>query len=133
MLGVKAGQASLEVAMKVALLIPFKFKAALNQSSQPSSKCKIHTAVWDTGASICVSPDRDDFINYSTTTDLNSVRGLSGGSTNIAGQGEVLWSILDVNGMLRHFKLKAYHVPSSKVRLISTTSLLQAYKGELSN
>ena len=37
----------------------------------------------------------------------------------------VLWSIVDTTGMLRHFKIKAYYVPSSKIRLLSLHALLQ--------
>ena len=35
-----------------------------------------------------------------------------------------------MNGALRTFTLQAYHIPSSKARLISTSALLKAYRGE---
>ena len=130
MLGAKVGHASMDMAKSVALLAPLKFKAALNISSQPTSKCKTHAVVWDTGASICITPDKEDFISYSTDSDLRSVKGMSGSATTIAGKGKVLWSIHDANGMLRQFKLEAYHVPSAKIRLISTSTLLNTYQGE---
>ena len=38
--------------------------------------------------------------------------------------------VTDESGMLRGLKLKAYYIPESKVRLISTSSLLQQYHGE---
>ena len=48
----------------------------------------------------------------------------------INGQGEVTWEVHDTNGNLRTIKVPAFYVPGIKVRLLSTTSLLQTYKNE---
>ncbi|KAI2501109.1 hypothetical protein MHU86_13332 [Fragilaria crotonensis] len=48
----------------------------------------------------------------------------------IEGQGHVLWAMQDTLGNLRMLKVPAYLVSCIKVRLLSTTSLLQAYPGE---
>ena len=49
---------------------------------------------------------------------------------HIAGVGEVQWAVHATDGSLRVLKIPAYCVPSSPVRLISTTSFLKAYSGE---
>ena len=48
-----------------------------------------------------------------------------------SGFGEVLWSFLDEKGTLHSFKLPALYIPSATTHLLSTTSLLQSYSGEL--
>ena len=41
-----------------------------------------------------------------------------------------MWSVMDTQGMLRAIKVPAYHVPGCKVRLLSTSSMLQTYSSE---
>ena len=67
-----------------------------------------------------------DFNPKSSLKRLNSV----GNGHKVMGEGNVLWYVTDESGMLRGLKLKAYYIPESKVRLISTSSLLQQYHGE---
>ena len=104
---------------------PTQFNNIIN-----SDKHRSFSIIWDSGASICITPDKEDFIEYSTATDIKSVRTMGGNVSSIKGQGQVLWSIHDTDGMLRHLKLNAYHIPSSTSRLLSTSSLLKAYKNE---
>ena len=95
-----------------------------------NDKCHSFEIIWDSGASVCVTPDQDDFIDYTTNVDLKTVKTMGGASSVIKGQGTVLWSVHDARGMLRHLKLKAYHIPTSTTRLLSTSSLLNTYKEE---
>ena len=85
--------------------------------------------IWDTGASVCVTPCKNDFVTYEHS-DIGQVKGLGGVKSSVMGKGELIWAVHDVNGSLRHLKLPAYHIPKSQSRLISTTSLLQRYQGE---
>ena len=71
-----------------------------------------------------------DFVDYKTSPDVKTVKGVNGNSSPVVGQGMVEWSVYDVNGSLRKFKLPAYHIPNCKTRLISTSSLLTTYQGE---
>ena len=57
------------------------------------------------------------------------LQGISKG-VKVHSTGHVLWCVEDVNGMLRMLKLPAYYVPNCKVKLVSTSSLLQVYGGE---
>ena len=117
---------SKELATNISLLAPSRFRASMAISKESSQ----FPIVWDSGASICVTPERSDFTTYTSTTDVKEVKGVGGISSSVIGQGEVKWAVYDVNGALRTFTLQAYHIPSSKTRLISTSSLLRAYRGE---
>ena len=114
------------MAEKIACLAPSGFHTAM----QSTGKHRSFPIIWDSGASICITPDKNDFINYKQNPDINEVKGLGGKKSSVAGQGQVLWSVHDTNGTLRHLKLEAYHIPHSQSRLISTNALLKKYKGE---
>ena len=107
------------------LFTPNQFKSVMN-----TDKHRSFSIIWDSGASVCITPDKNDFIKYSTITDIKSVRSMGGNVSEIKGQGHVIWSVHDTNGTLRHLKLNAYHIPSSTSRLLSTSCLLNAYKNE---
>jgi hypothetical protein len=86
---------------RMALQAPAKFRNAMKKESTFS-------IIWDSGASISTSP-----------------KGLS-----IQGQAHVMWTVLDTSGQLCALKVPACYVPQARVRLLSTTSLLQSYPGE---
>jgi hypothetical protein len=44
-----------------------------------------------------------------------------------------MWTVLDTSGQLRALNFPAYYVPQARVRLLSTTSLLQSYPSETIN
>jgi len=86
--------------------------------------------IWDSGASISISPSREDFVGPLKTPSISQrIRGIAKG-LKIEGQGHVMWAVHDTNGMLRTLKVPAYYVPRVPVRLLSTPGLLQTYKGE---
>jgi hypothetical protein len=86
--------------------------------------------IWDSGASMCVTPDRNDFVGPLTNAPIGlKLQGLAKG-IRIQAVGHVLWSIVDSYGRLRHLKLPAYHTPDAPCRLLSTTVLLQTYSPE---
>jgi hypothetical protein len=111
---------------KMALQAPAKFRNAMAKESTFS-------IIWDSGASISISPNKDDFVGPLTSPGIGTqlkgiVKGLS-----IQGKGHVMWAVLDTSGQLRALKVPAYYVPQARVRLLSTTSLLQSYQGETIN
>ena len=108
-------------AMQIALQAPAKFRASMpKETSFP--------IIWDSGASVCISHNKADFLNLDTSCkiQMSSVSN----KHQVTGQGEVLWSIIDETGTLRTLKLPAFYVPESKVRLLSTSGLLATYPGE---
>jgi hypothetical protein len=93
-------------------------------------KANTSPIIWDSGASISITPDLSDF--HGTVTppgEITQLKGIAKGLQN-NGQGEVHWAVHDQLGNLRILKVPAYHVPNIKVRLLSTTSLLQTYPDE---
>jgi hypothetical protein len=114
------------MATKVVSLAPSVFRSAISSRDQNKS----FPIIWDSGASVCITPDKSDFVTYNNDADITKVKGLGGKVSAIIGQGEVDWSIHDVHGCLRHLRLKAYHIPKCSTRLISTNVLLNTYKGE---
>jgi hypothetical protein len=110
--------------LKAALQAPQKFRTAIPQK-------KVFPLVWDTGASLCLSHDKKDFIGPITPVEPDQLK-LSGISEqlNISGIGQVSWAILDDAGLIRILTLPCLYVPSAKMRLLSVSSLLQHYEGE---
>jgi hypothetical protein len=89
------------------------------------------TIIWDSGASMSISHDRKDFVGPIHVPKGNGgLLGISTKAVKIEGHGHVAWAMEDVNGMLRSIKVPCLLVPSVRQRLLSTTSLLQAYPSE---
>ena len=108
------------------------FSSPTPTSNPPSTKKEVlnHPVIWDSGASLSISPSRDDFVGEIKSPPFGlKVRGISTG-LKIEGVGQVAWSFEDTNGMLRTIKVPAYYVPEAGARLLSTTSLLQTYPNE---
>ena len=110
------------ICLKVALSDPSRFQTAINKKNK-------FFVIWDSGASCSITNERSDFLSFSPTQN-RKVSGLGGATSQIKGEGMVLWSVHDTKGMLRHLKLKAFFVPDSKVKLLSTTRLLAAHPKE---
>ena len=103
----------------------------LNIFSNRSHKYESFPVVWDSGASVCVTNYRDDFISFTNNASIRSLGGYAKGEEgNVRGEGYVIWSIEDVNGVLRTLKLKAYYLPDCRVHLMSTNTVLRSYPGE---
>ena len=108
--------------LKAAHQAPERFRQVLGEEDS-------FPIVWDSGASVSISPCKKDFESYEES-DVRSLNGIGSG-LGVAGQGMISWTIADDHGGLRTIKVPAYHAPSSKIRLLSTQGLLQTYDGEL--
>jgi hypothetical protein len=109
--------------LKLALQAPEKFRNEISKDSQ-------YPIVWDSGASISITPYKQDF--NGTLQMLNcgiKLQDVSEG-LRIGGKGTVTWTVMDSAGMLHSLKLPALFVTGARMRLLSTTSLMQTYKGE---
>ena len=109
-------------ALKVALQAPTKFRASVRKEST-------FPLIWDSGASVSITNCKSDFLDFNPNSSIKRLNSVGNGH-NVMGEGHVLWYVTDESGMLRGLKLKAYYIPDSKVRLISTSSLLQQCQGE---
>jgi hypothetical protein len=75
--------------------------------------------IFDTGATISVSPRESDFISWEEQGDVRTkLNGLSG-CTDVLGIGIVSWTIRDDRGRRHTIRTRAYYVPSTRVRLLS--------------
>jgi hypothetical protein len=114
---------SIPAALKAAFTSPTAVRENLDKESQ-------FKVIWDTGASISISPSRADFVGpIERPAKEMKIAGIHG-QTAVAGVGTVAWSFTDHDGMLRTLKVPALLVPSSKVRLLSINSLLNTYPDE---
>ena len=85
--------------------------------------------IWDSGASISVTHDRSDFINFQRTN--ATVDGVCSTHNQVTGKGIVEWHVPDVRGKTRILKLEAFYIPNSRTRLISTQGVLNKYGDEM--
>jgi Reverse transcriptase (RNA-dependent DNA polymerase)/Zinc knuckle len=89
------------------------------------------TIIWDSGASISISPNRGDFVGEIIVSGKKSwLQGITNQEVEVEGHGYVVWTMEDVHGMLRSLKVPCLLVPNVPQRLLSTTSLLQSYPDE---
>ena len=82
--------------------------------------------IWDSGASMCITGDKRDFIDAIQPISGAKIRGIVSG-LSIKGYGHVQWSVLDNKGKLRHLKLPAYYIPKAQQRLLSTSVFCKTY------
>jgi hypothetical protein len=81
--------------------------------------------IWDSRASVCITFDKEDFVDMNDDCDLAMLQGFSNGDgQSLKGVGNVQWYIQDYNGQPRCIVIKAYYVPTSCVHLLSTSALL---------
>ena len=82
--------------------------------------------ILDSGASVCITPCRSDFITYQKST--LKIKDLSS-SNKVAGEGMVKWSVTDDNGDVITLELPGYHIPKAEVRLLSPQVLFALVGG----
>ena len=90
--------------------------------------------VWDSGASVCVTNNRNDFKvgTFRTDASISEISGYAHGTTaKVEGEGTVEWNVLDIHGRNRRLTLKAIYMPNAKVRLISIQTYLDKYGGTI--
>ncbi|GFH50762.1 hypothetical protein CTEN210_07238 [Chaetoceros tenuissimus] len=110
-----------------ALLLP-SFSSFFNAFGHTPPPTNSFPVIWDSGASCCVSNNRDDFISFSSNVgkivSSKSLGGLnSSGRYEVEGEGHVVWYVPAVDGTLRSLKLPCAFIPKSEVRLLSTQVL----------
>ena len=81
--------------------------------------------IFDTGASLNLTSERKDFIDYQPIE--GHIDGINS-TAGVEGIGTVRWKIKDDNGKVHYIKCQAKHVPSAKVRLFSPQVYLRGKK-----
>jgi hypothetical protein len=82
--------------------------------------------VVDSGASVCISPHKEDFVDYGASN--MKIKDLSSSNT-VAGEGIISWSLQDINGSTVVVEVKGYHIPHVDIRLLSPQVLLSTIGG----
>jgi hypothetical protein len=91
-----------------------------------SSKIVASNVIIDTGASVCISPHRSDFVTYASSK--TKIKDLSS-SNRVAGEGLIRWSLHNANGTLVAIELMGYHIPNTDVRLLRPQVLIWTLGG----
>ena len=83
---------------------------ACNQHLQDlSDMCN---AIWDSGASACITNDKKDFVGWIKETQNGKANGISG-AMEITGSGKVRWSLINTAGELQLIELQCCCAPSA--------------------
>jgi hypothetical protein len=109
--------------------------SALRCLLSSSGKSSEFPIIWDTGASVCTTSDRNDFISFSSEVgnivSAQSLCGLTKTSTvKVQGEGYVVWYIKDTTGVYRALKVPCAYVPEAQIRLFSTSVLASHFPNE---
>ena len=80
----------------------------------------------DTGASVCISPAKSDFVPGSYKESNMQVRDLSG-SNKVVGEGLLRWAVKDTSGETRVIEVFGIHIPTAGVRLLSPQVLRRTH------
>lgn len=84
--------------------------------------------VFDTGASMSVTPRIEDFIGKPEVPTTDALYGLKG-KIKIVGTGVVSWNVFDINGVTRKIKTTAHYIPEASTRLFSPQVHFQEQDG----
>ena len=80
----------------------------------------------DTGASCCITPNRDDFVDGTYKDSEVKIKDLSG-CNKVGGKGMIRWSIKDSLGRVQTIEIEGYHVPLASVRLLSPQCIYNSF------
>ncbi|KAI2509045.1 hypothetical protein MHU86_5421 [Fragilaria crotonensis] len=108
---------------------PLAWLFRLRSNARSPRTKKTSPIIWDSGASISITPDLSDFEGPVTSPGtITQLKGIAKG-LQIKGQGEVTGCPRS-SSKPSTSQSPAFHVPNIKVRLLSTSSLLQTYPDE---
>jgi len=81
----KTGRVQVESSRPTAILlcVLHLFEAVPNDTA----KSKSYTVIWDSGASICIGPTKENFISYTTKVDIRSLQSFYKSGTPVKGMG----------------------------------------------
>ena len=108
------------------------FMLATQHTSSLMYKEAKFNVIWDTGASVSVTPNKRDFIEYNTHIENLYLEGVSKG-LKVEGPGIVQWNMVDVNRKIRKIKVKALYVPTCNLILLRPHSFTEKYPDETIN
>jgi hypothetical protein len=111
--------------------VPLQHLVLISRFENPccfSSKLIGSSLIIDSGASVCISSHKSDFITYNKSN--MKIKNLSS-SNHVAGEGIIQWSMHDALGTLIQIELLGYHIPKADVWLLSPQVLITTIGGQL--
>ncbi len=106
--------------------LPLSFISTCNGVRCVSSSTIKSSLVIDSGALVCISPHKEDFIDYGAST--MKIKDLSS-SNNVAGERIISWNRQDVHGSVVKVEVRGYHMPHADIRLLSPQVLISTIGG----
>lgn len=85
--------------------------------------------VFDTGASLSVTPLMTDFVTPLEDPQISDMKGLAD-TVKIKGKGTIEWTIRDVFGKTHTIRTEAYFIPQASIRLFSPQTYFQEAGGK---
>jgi hypothetical protein len=110
--------------------VPLQHQVLISRFEDPhyfSSKLIGSSLIIDSGASVCISPHKSDFITYNKCK--MKIKDLSS-SNHVAGEGIIRWSMHDALDTPIQIELLGYHLPKADVRLLSPQVLITTIGGQ---
>jgi hypothetical protein len=110
--------------------VPLTMQALISTFEDPNcfSSIAINSSlVIDSGASVCISPHKSDFMTYKKSK--MKIKDLSS-SNHVAGEGIVCWYMKDANDSPIQVELMGYHMQKAEVRLLSPQVLIKTVGGQ---
>jgi hypothetical protein len=104
--------------------VPLTTQALISTFEDPKCFSSIginSSLVINSGASVCISQHKSDFITYNKSK--MKIKDLSS-SNHVAGEGIVHWYMKDANDSPIQVELMGYHMPKAEVRLLSPQVLI---------
>ena len=108
-----------------------KSNSSTSTSTQPTSlqdQTDTHNTIWDSGASVCITNDKKDFIGPIKKMQNGKANRIIG-AMGITGSGKARWSLIDTAGEMWHVKLKCCRAPPSSAtqQLLRTSVFHKAH------
>jgi hypothetical protein len=85
--------------------------------------------IFDTGASLAISPHRSEFDDDPTPLSRPTQLGGMGKGLQMEGIGTVVWTFNAKDGSQVQLRVRAYYVPGAKARLLSPQKLFDKKRG----
>ncbi len=103
--------------------VPLQHKVLIWRFEDPRCFSKLigSSLIIDSGASVCISPHKSDFITYNKSK--MKIKEISS-SNHFAVEGIIRWSMHDALGTPIQIELLGYHLPKADVQLLSSQVLL---------
>jgi hypothetical protein len=111
--------------LSAALITGYAVSATASVYSSHKNDCA--PIVHDTGASVSVTPVLTDFLGTLRPCATANLKGISG-TTEVIGEGTVIWMVRDMFGNKRNIRTTSYYIPEASIHLFSPQTYFKEKK-----